>query len=550
MSFIRKIFPAKRCKVCYRDRLTAITEQTERLLTCSTPNCPFQEQIENAIHEAQKARLLVFNLSKSEALEGSFITVSWETKNCKVISITNYGEVELPNQKKIQLQRDTEEIEIILEDLFGETFAAKKPIKVFPKPTLEIVEMTNNILKGESFFIRYSANNFSKIQLKDESENIIADLTKSNVYSSPILTSDRNLTIQVDGKFGGQFQKGIEIKTFEPPVINLFRCDNTEKVDTLPIFFEFDFANVSKAELLLNDTIVEEITTLKSYTHISENKTENVITLKYALAVTGLTGKVIKRELSSRISVYPQPSIFELQVSPDSIILFPKEISISNRSTFCERIVFSDGRGERTIQANSTINLSPTENTTYSFRPIGKQNFHGEPKTLFIEVFYPIKLQATSSKQITLPNVPVKISWEAANQTQIFIEPGNIDVTHKTSYDIKLENKTTVKVIAINKRDRKEFPIFIDVLQYQRVNKEILRTLPKLDLHVPKLESVLPKIDMEELSENATTKRFLPTNLSTRILTPLKNIIPKTVFGFQRMWRNRMFDELKSKSKK
>lgn len=549
MSFIRKIFPAKRCKVCYRDRLTAITEQTERLLTCSTTNCPFQEQIEDAIHDAQKAELLSFNLSKSEALEGSYITVSWETKNCKVVSITNYGDVELPYQKRIQLKRETKEIEIIIEDLFGETFAAKKPVKVLPKPTLEIVELADKILKGESFFIRYTATNFNSIYLKDESGNIISDLTKSNVYSSPTLTTDRNLLIYVEGKYGGQIQKQIEIKTFEPPVINIFKCDNSEKVDTLPIFFEFDFANVSKAELLMNDSSIADITSLKSFTHISENKTANVLTFKYELAVTGLTGKVIKTELPNRISVYPQPSISELRVSPDSIILFPKEISISNRSTFCEKIIFQDGKGERTIEPNSSININPTENTTYSFRPIGKQNFHGEPKTLFVEVFYPIELHATQSKKITLPNVPVKISWEANNQTQVLIQPGNVDVTHKTSYDITLESKTTVKVIAINKRDRKEFSLFIDVLQYQRINKETLRSLPKLDFYVPKLESIVPDIKKDMKMETQTVKGTLPVNLSTKILEPLKRIIPRTDFGFQRMWRDKMFQELKSQKR-
>jgi len=549
MSFIRTIFPAKRCKYCYRDRLTAITEQTQRLLTCSTPNCFFQEQIENAIHEAQKAELLVFNISESEALEGSFITVSWETKNCKVISIINYGEVELPNQKVIQLKRDTKEIEIILEDLFGETFAAKKPIKVLPKPTLEIVEMTNNILKGESFFIRYSANNFSRIQLKDESGNIIADLTNSSVYSSPLLTSDRNLTIQVDGKFGGQFQKEIEVKVFEPPVIS-FGCDNYEKVDSLPINFEFDIQNEIKVEILMNGTFISDVTGTKSFTHVSENKTNQVLFPKYELAVTSLSGKIFKMALPNPVSVYPQPTIFELRVSPDSIILYPKQLTLSNRSEFCEKIIFSDGINERIINPNDSIFVNPSENTTYYFKPIGKQNFHGESKTIFVEVFHPIELEATTNKKITLPNLPVTISWKAKNHTQIFIEPDNKDVTHKSTYDIKLESKKVLKVIAMNKRDRKEISLFVDVLPFQKVDTKIFGKLPELNFHVPVLQIEKPNIK-KELANSYKTMRFgFPRNFSVKILEHLTEITSKSDFTFQRMWRDKMFQELKSQKEK
>lgn len=549
MNIIERIFQRK-CNVCRRPKSRAIGEQVDKLSSCGVEQCPFHEDIFLAIREEQKAELLEFNFSKSEALEGSFIYITWQTKNCKSVSITNYGEVELSGQKRIQVKKETEEIEIVLEDLFGETFGAKKTLKVLLKPTFEISECTGEILKGESFFISYSATNFSSIQLKDENGNIIADLSKNSIYSSPPLINDSRFFIYVEGKNGGQVQKEIEIKVFELPVISLFKCDNTEKVDTLPIFFDFAFENTSKAELFLNDTLVADVSEMKSYTHVSENKTETVLFPKYELAVTGLTGKILRTELPNRISVYPQPSIFELKVSPDSIILFPREITLSNRANYCEKIIFSDGLNEKVIIPNSTISLEPTENTTYSFKPIGKQNFHGEFKTILVEVFHPIELIAKSNKKITLPNVPVTISWESKNHTQILIEPGNIDVTNKTSYEIKLENKTTVKVIATNKRDKKEFPLFIDVLQYQRVNKESLRSLPKLDLYVPKLESIIPDIRKNVFVENLRSKNILPINLSTNILDPLKKIIPKMDFGFQRMWRNRMFDELKSLNNK
>ena len=128
----------------------------------------------------------------------------------------------------------------------------------------------------------------------------------------------------------------------------------------------------------------------------------------------------------------------------------------------------------------------------------------------------------------------------------ILIEPGNIDVTHKTSYSIKLETKTTVKVIAINKRDRKEFPLFVDVLAYPKVDKKIFGELPKLDLHIPNIESIRPQVSLNELSKNLSAKEILPNNLSNRIVKSIKDIFPKSDFNFNRTLRVKMFNELKS----
>lgn len=546
---VENIFQRK-CTVCRRPKRRAIGEQVERLTACGVEECPYHADIFSAIKEAQQLELLEFYLSKDEALEGSYINITWKTKNCKSVSIVNYGEVELSSQKRIQAKRDLTEIEIVLEDLFGETYSYKKPIKVLLKPTFEITELTESILKGEGFLIRYTATDFGSITLRNETGNIISDLTNFNAFTSPPLNTDSKLSLHVVGLFGGEIQKEIEIKVFEPPVVTFFKSDTIEKVDTLPIYFEFEYQNASKAELFCNDTLVSDVTGTKRFTTISENKTETVLSPKFELVVTGMTGKPVRTELPNRITVYPQPSIFELRVSPDSIILFPKQITLSNRANFCDKIIFSDGVNESVITPNDSVIANPTENTTYSFRPIGKENFHGEPKTIFIEVFYPIELNASASKKITLPNVPVTIAWESNNHTQILIEPGNIDVTHKNSYNIKLESKTTVKVVAINKRDRKEFPLFIDVLPYQKVDRKIFGELPKLDFHIPVLHSIKPDIRKEILNENISTKGILPTTLTARILEPLKRVIPKADFGFQRMWRDKMFNELKSIKRK
>lgn len=569
MRIISKLFQ-RRCNVCKRYKEQARQEQIGMLETCGIEHCPFHSYIREAIREVQKAELLYFYISKDEVLEDETIQVSWQTKNCKSVSISNYGEVDASGIITLPVTRGTRKIEINIVDLFDDTFEYVRKIKVRRKPTLKVIECKEKILIGESFFISYKSTNAESIFLKNEGGIIISDLSNTTFFKSQPLSENAKLTLIAIGKYGGETHKEINIEVFEAPIINYFRSDNLEKIDTLPIFFEFDYKHESKAEIYCNDILIADVTGVKTFTHIAENKTQNISIPKFELIVIGHTGTIIKTELSNRISIYPQPSINEIIISPDKIILFPTQITLTNHSTFCESILLSDGKFTSKIKPNDSVTLNPSSDIQYFLTPIGKRNFHGSSRTISIEVVYPIEIEAMADKKVTLPNIPVTISWYSKNHTQIFIEPGNIDVTNLNSCNIRLEKKTTVKVRGINKKDNKYVEIFIDVLAYPRLNEKIFGDLPKLTLQIPEfgkirtsysgteLSSSLPERKIlpigkirypfghKDLSNNLSEKKILPSNLLAQILGTFKNILPKIDFIFFRTMRSKMFNELKS----
>ena len=110
-------------------------------------------------------------------------------------------------------------------------------------------------------------------------------------------------------------------------------------------------------------------------------------------------------------------------------------------ASFCERIQVSDGHITRIVEPHAPVEVRPSSDTQYVLTPVGKLGFQGQPRMTKIQVVYPVEIEATASRKITLPNQPVTISWRAKNHTQILLLPGRIDVTNLASYDIRPKSK-------------------------------------------------------------------------------------------------------------
>lgn len=566
MRFKRTSFQ-RRCNICRRSKSEAIAEQLSRKKVCDPEACPFYSAIRDAIYEAERPRLLRFDISHEEILEGETIHLNWETVNCKSVRISNVGQVEASGMISFPAVSGTREIEINLVDFFDKVYEASKEIIVREKPALRIIDCKDKILMNEPFFLRYETTNADFVFLKNENGDIIENLSDASFFQSYPLSKNAKFIINVIGKYGGEINEEINIKVFEAPYIKYFRCNTVESVDTLPLHFEFDYKNESKAEIFCDGVRIADVTRGKTFTYIAENKMRRIAAPKFELIVTGQTGAKAKAEIDGEIFIYPQPSIEGLEISPDNVILFPKHVTLTNRAAFCEKIILSDGKNEYKIRPNSSVNLKSSVTKEYFLTPVGRQNFHGKRERIFIEVVHPVDIEASVSNTITLPNKPVTISWKSKNHSQIIIEPGKIDATNLNSYDLRLEKKTVVKVWGINKRDRKSVEIFVDVLPYPKFDQRIFGGLPELSLQIPEIEKIKPlsanraemfkSLSIREvlplrlgirkmLPANLPAARALPLKFSAEILRIFKSILLKTDFNFYRTLRGKMFGELKS----
>lgn len=550
---VREVFSPRRCRFCKRGKEQAKQEQIAKAEVCPE-QCQFDAYITAAVKEAWKAELLSFKLSSEDVLEGEAVTVSWQTNNCARASITDFGEV--PASGTVTLEVTGRQVELNLEDLFGEVFSHTRRLRVRRKPTLQVSEYDDRVLTGERSLVRFEARNAKQILLRDLSGGApTLDLTNEEFFATEPLTQDARFALCAVGKDGGEARQEINVRVFEPPLVGLFRADAAETVDTLPVNFSFEYCNESRVEIFRDGVSLADVTGAKGYTYVAKNRTAAIAAHKFSLVVTGPTGATATRELDGELFVYPQPSIRQINWRPSNVILFPQPASFTAGADFCEQILLSDGHTIRIVEPDAPVEVRPAFDTQYVLTPVGKLGFRGQPRTATVQVLYPVEVEATASRKATLPNQPITITWRAKNHTQILLEPGGIDVTNLASYDIRPDRKMAVKVWAVNQLDRKAAEVFVDVLSYPKFDGRLFGGLPRPELRLPEISHAtgqaltgrvpsrpMPALRLPRLPDRP---RSLPS-LSAKLLSSFKRAIPRSGFSLFRTLRGRLFMELRA----
>lgn len=558
---IIELFSPRRCRFCHRKKEQAKQEQVVKGEVCgSGEQCPFRAYIAGAIREAWKAELLSFDLSSEDVLEGEAIRVSWQTKNCARVSISDYGEVPASGTVTPVATPQMRQVELQLVDRFGEVSNHTRPIRVRRKPRLELMEYNDRVLTGEHSLIRFKAKNAKQVLLRDlTGATPTRDLTNEEFFTTEPLTQDARFALCAIGRDGGEARQEINIRVFDPPLIDFFRADATETVDTLPVRFSFEYRNDSRVEIFRDGVSLADVSGVKKYTYFAENRTAAVAAHKFSLVVTGPTGATATQELDGELFVYPQPSIRQIDCRPGGVILFPQPAAFTVHADFCEKILLFDGQTIRIVEPDALVEVRPLSDTQYVFTPVGKLGFRGQPRTTTIQVVYPVEIEATASKKVTLPNQPVTISWSAKNHTQILLEPGGIDVTNLASYDIRPERKTVVKVWAVNQLDRKAAEAFVDVLSYPKFDTRLFGGLPRPGLVLPKIKHVTrpvltgrvpaglaPALRLPRLPDR---RRSLPS-LSAELLSSFQCAVRRSGFSRFRTLRSRLSGEFRARAER
>lgn len=456
-----------------------------------------------------------FKADSNSILKDDSVTLYWKIENAsKVVLLPDNRDV--TSISTITLTPQTS-VKYYLEafDIYGGNQKTKvESVTVNPKPTFAILNSKTKILKSEYFNFSYKASEYKQILLLDSNGSLIQDISNSSNYVSQPISHNSKYTIKVIGKFGGDISQEIFVEAFEAPSIKDIKADCLEVVDSMQIGFEFSFSNAIKAELFCNSKMISDVTGKSSVKIVAENKSKTPSLQKFQLAITGYTGSVVKADLQKPILVYPQPVIEEIKVSPENVILFPQQIILYHKPNLCEQIFLSDGVTSREIKPNDSVKLNPSIDTTYTLTPIGKLGFKGQSKSISIEVCYPIEVKISADKKITLPTLPVRISWNSKHHSKIILEPGDIDVSNKKSHEIFIDKKTVITVTASNKKNTAKASISVDVLQFDKFPIEQLMNLPKVEIGLPETKNfrttqkLFSTVSEEKVSEDLTERVF------------------------------------------
>ena len=108
---------------------------------------------------------------------------------------------------------------------------------------------------------------------------------------------------------------------------------------------------------------------------------------QYKLKVIGETGAESEMALEQAVTIYPQPEITDVHLSPDNALLWPGEVTLHHQENFCEQLILSDGNTQSVISPDGAVSLTPSVDTDYTLTPVGKCNFMGKSKTFLKTVF-------------------------------------------------------------------------------------------------------------------------------------------------------------------
>ncbi|MCB0537153.1 MAG: protein kinase family protein [Bacteroidetes bacterium] len=491
-------------------------------------------------------KIIGFKADSNSILKGDSVNLYWKIENAsKVVllpdnrDVTSISTVTLTPHSSVKYYLEAF-------DIYGGNQKTKvESVTVNPKPTFAIANSKTKILKGECFNFSYKASDYKQILLLDSNGNLVKDISNSLNYVSQPISINAKYFIKVIGKFGGEISHEIVVEAFEAPTIKDIKADCSEAVDSMQIGFEFTFTNAIKAELLCNSKMISDVTGKSSVKIVAENKSKIPASQKFQIAITGYTGSVIKADLPKGILVYPQPVIEEIKVSPENVILFPQQIILYHKPNLCEQVFLSDGVTSREIKPNESVKLNPSIDTTYTFTPIGKLGFKGQSKSISIEVCHPIEIKISADKKITLPTLPVKISWTSKHHSKIILEQGNVDVSNKSSHEVFIDKKTVITLTASNKKHSTKASIPVDVLQFDKPPLEHLLNIPKVEFRFPEAKNfrtsqkLFSTVREERVSEDLTNRVF------PKIFSLFSDKFSPANLYFNKEMREKLFQKLK-----
>ena len=312
---IRKIIPQqeRKCPACKRTLQKAVDEQLKEQKGCPLEHCAFRTEIQQAILESKTPEVILWQVDKTQILESENITLSWEVKYAKKITISGLGEVD-SKENRIVSPRQNITYTLTIQDHKNNIYETENPINitVIPLPIIEIRNENFKIERGDTAILHWNASNVSKIILSFDNQRIdVTNLTEFTVQPNEhttykfIFTALDNITT---------IEREINVEVFPKPKIRYFKVTPDVALNSMPVTLSWKVENAKKIEI---NNGVGEVTAEGEKVDLYK---ENTL---YTITAIGELSTVTK---SVVIRVFPTPIIESLLVPmPD----FESRISLN-----------------------------------------------------------------------------------------------------------------------------------------------------------------------------------------------------------------------------
>lgn len=315
----------KRCPVCKRNLHDAITEQVSKKQLCGVNECPFKQEIEQAILYSRKPELIHWYSDKNIVFNNEDLTLSWEVKYAKSIEISHLQEVEEQGNLTIRLQENTD-FNIKYESFDGNTFESDIiSIKVIPFPIIYNFSGKNKIEIDDLLKLNWQVSNALKIEIYNGINYI--DVTNVHEYETylSIDTTFKLIVTALDNIT--TIEKEIIVQVFEKPKIIFFNAEPDVVLDCEPVTLSWRVLN---AKRIVIDNGIGDVE--------AEGNKKSLLYKKHTLFTLVAEGELSTRSAEVVVRIFPTPIIeslkvpmpdFESRISLNPIIIISPKIDVA-----------------------------------------------------------------------------------------------------------------------------------------------------------------------------------------------------------------------------
>jgi len=478
----RGVFREKRCPACKRTITQAIEDQVNEQEACPLGHCRFKKEINEALRLSKKPELIEFQVNTRNIFAGYYVTVSWEVKNTKRVSINGFNEVNQKGTQNLQLTKNTR-IQLEFESFAGKIHLSKPiDVKVYPLPEIKKFEAgKTRIIRGTPVKIQWKTKAASHTFL---SINGREEQVGSNDFIEIHPQQDVTIALRVRGSLNKEIRSEARIRVHEPAQILSFSTNKNKVIGNQPITFTHQVKNASK--IYISDASGEnkaDVTRKKQYIFKPGLPNDQPLKQTFFLEVYDqLNNPLPKFPIS--LEVFPEPKILSFNISRKKILAGGKAQISWEAKNFSSVFLKMD---EKYIDVTnrSAYYVEPKKTTRYKIVVTGlADEITIDSEHQQLEVYKPVEIEFYPDQQCIVQTTAARLHWRVQNATSIRLDPGNQQVETTGNMLIYPNQTITYEIHASNAMHHQRAIVRINVFPVPHISKVKLPELPDLTPHL------------------------------------------------------------------
>ena len=337
-------------------------------------------------------------------------------------------------------------------------------------------------------------------------------------YAAIQVKRDTAFTLEATSFSGKTVRQTLQVVTDQrPPEVLSFTATHTEISAGDALVLSWQVARSEKITLSPGPGVVSASASIT---------VRPTMTTTFVLRAESVFGVATQHPITVRVQPAPTLSKFAAR---NSKIKRGQETVLSWHSEHCTKLTLIIGGVRHDVTRLNEFLVRPEASTTFQLLAEGYGGLKRLSEETTIQVFEDVLLEAfTADRPFTIQSVPTVLRWQVSHAQQLTLEPGRIDVTGRTDYEVTPNSSTSYELIARNELTEARGTFRIEVQPLPRLDHLALPKMPSLNLGTPPSLPGLANLAPSLLADS--NARVAPGGLMGSVVMRLQRIIKPPSF--------------------